>query len=353
MSRFDPVRRLLTQAVAARTFPAASIEVGRADGAVWHDAVGRLTYDADAPPASLETIFDLASLTKVIATTSLTMRHVEEARLGLSDRLADCLSDWKGTDRASVTVADILEHASGLPAHRPLFRDHVGRADVQRGICGLPLEHSPRSASIYSDLGFILLGFVLEDAARETLPLQFDRLAEELALGDLRFLPPRAWQPRTAPTGRSAWRDRLLVGEVHDDNASALGGAAGHTGLFGSVEPVGRFARVVLRTLAGDTRGLADRATLTAFVRPSTVAGSSRARGWDTMLPTSSCGRRLSASAVGHTGFTGTSMWIDPELDLYIVLLTNRVHPSAASNAIQTVRPLVHDAVADAVLTRS
>ena len=239
--------------------------------------------------------------------------------------------------------------ASGLTAHLALFRDHAGRAEFQAGICERPLEYLPRTSSIYSDLGFILLGFMLEDAAQEALAIQFDRLAEDLRLGDLRFLPPQTWRPRTAPTEHSAWRGRLLVGEVHDENAWALGGAAGHTGLFGSVEAVGRFARLVLRTLTGDDCGLAHPSTLAAFVQRSTVRGTSRARGWDTMLTTSSCGHRLSASAIGHTGFTGTSLWIDPARDLYVVLLTNRVHPSEGGDAIQTVRPAVHDAIVDAI----
>ena len=353
MNRFDAVRRILAQATAARTFPAAAVEVGHAAGAIWQDAVGRLTYDANASPARLDTIFDLASLTKVIATTSLAIRHVEQATLALTDRVADRIPDWRGADRALATLADLLEHASGLTTHLALFRDHAGRADFQAGICGRPLEYPPRTASIYSDLGFILLGFVLEDAAQEALAIQFDRLAGDLGLGDLRFLPPQTWRQRTAPTQHSAWRGRLLVGEVHDENAWALGGTAGHTGLFGSVQAVGRFARLVLRTLTGDDCGLAHPATLARFVRRSTVRGTSRARGWDTMLTTSSCGHRLSASAIGHTGFTGTSLWIDPTRDLYVVLLTNRVHPSAVGDAIQTLRPAVHDAIVDAVSSAS
>ena len=352
MTGFAAAQDILTRGIDAEAFPAATVEVGCADRVRWQAAAGRLSYAADASPTTPATVFDLASLTKVIATTSLLLDHVEHGRLALTDRLAARLPDWCGADRETVTIADLLAHASGLTAHLALFRDHVGRADFQPGICGLPLEYPPRTASLYSDLGFILLGFVLEDAdagaGPRPLARQFARLAADLDLGDLRFLPPDDWRPRTAPTGLSAWRGRQLVAEVHDDNAWALGGAAGHTGLFGSVDAVGRFAQLVLRTLAGE-HGLTRPDLLRAFVRRTSVPGSSRALGWDTMLPTSSCGRRLSASAIGHTGFTGTSLWIDPELDLYVVLLTNRVFPSTDNEAIQTIRPALHDAVVDAL----
>jgi CubicO group peptidase (beta-lactamase class C family) len=163
---------------------------------------------------------------------------------------------------------------------------------------------------------------------------------------DLQFHPPDVWRPRTAPTEHDiTWRHRVLVGEVHDENAAALGGAAGHAGLFGTAAAVGQHARHLLQILEGRT-GAFDRRTVETFImRCADIPGSSRALGWDTMLPTSSCGRLMSERAFGHTGFTGTSLWIDPERGVYVVLLTNRVHPSRANDAIRQVRPAVHDAV--------
>ena len=166
----------------------------------------------------------------------------------------------------------------------------------------------------------------------------------------LAFHPPRAWRSRCAPTEIDEWRGRLLTGEVHDENCWALGGAAGHAGLFGTAAAVGAFARAVLRTLAGEPI-LALPETMRTFVARSDTPGSSRASGWDTMLPTSSCGTRLSPTSIGHTGFTGTSLWIDWERDLYVVLLTNRVHPSRENTRIRQIRPRIHDAIVDA-LTR-
>ena len=260
------------------------------------------------------------------------MQAVEAGALALDDRAGDRLPAWRGADRDSVTIADLLEHASGLTAYLPFFRDHHGRTDFERAICTLPLEYAPRTQSIYSDLGFILLGFILDD------------LGLKLSADSLTFNPPRSWKDRTAPTELDLWRGRLLQGEVHDENAWALGGIAGHAGMFGTASAVGSFARQVLNGLRGETT-LARPATFARFVTKSTVPRSSRALGWDTMLPTSSCGTRFTARAIGHTGFTGTSLWIDPELDLYVVLLTNRVHPSRDNTAIQPIRRALHDAI--------
>jgi CubicO group peptidase (beta-lactamase class C family) len=357
--RFAAAAALLRQAMAGRAFPAASIEVGRAARPLWRYATGRLTYDDDAPEVDGQTVFDLASLTKVIATTTLAMRAMDDGRLDLNDRVGRWLRDWKGSDRDSVTVRDLLAHSSGLTAYLPFYRDYFGRFEFEQAICSLPLEYAPRSQSLYSDLGFMLLGFILEEAqpsgpglsgAPGTIDLsrrlatQFHRLASFFTAEPLRFSPPRAWRARSAPTEIDEWRGRLLVGEVHDENTWALGGAAGHAGLFGTAAAVGAFARAVLRTIAGEPI-LARPDTMRAFIQRGDVPGSSRALGWDTMLATSSCGTKLSPTSIGHTGFTGTSLWIDWERDLYVVLLTNRVHPTRTNEAIRKVRPLVHDAI--------
>ena len=169
----------------------------------------------------------------------------------------------------------------------------------------------------------------------------------------MRFNPPRAWRARTAPTEVDEWRGRLLVGEVHDENTWALGGAAGHAGLFGTAAGVGAFARAFLRTIAGEpiARRSGDDARRSS--RRTNVPNSSRALGWDTMLPTSSCGTLMSPTSIGHTGFTGTSLWIDWERDLYVVFLTNRVHPTRANEAIRRIRPLLHDAIVGELTSES
>jgi CubicO group peptidase (beta-lactamase class C family) len=333
-------------AIERHVFPAATVEVGRADEVLWRDAFGALTYEPGAPATTTDTIFDLASLTKVIATAPLVMRAIEGGRLRLDDRVEDVIGCWRGPDREHVTIADLLEHASGLTAYLPFFRDHQGRDEFEQAICALPLEYAPRSQSIYSDLGFMLLGFIVEDINRLPLARQFDEFIDGVTGEPLRFHCAAEDARGAAPTELDLWRGRLLQGEVHDENTWALGGAAGHAGLFGTAAAVGEFARAVLRGLLGGASFAASE-TLQRFARKSTVPGSSRALAWDTMLTTSSCGTRMSPRAIGHTGFTGTSLWIDPAQNLYVVLLTNRVHPTRDNNQIQAFRRRLHDAIVD------
>ena len=361
--RFEQVATLLRDAVDARAFPAACIEVGRRDHVLWNAAVGALTFDRHAPLATPDTIFDLASLTKVIAATTLAMRYADAGRFTLDDPVNKWLPQWRGEDREGVTIRHLLSHSSGLSAYLPFFRDFTGRAEFEHAICALPLEYPPDTESVYSDLGFILLGFIVEDAApggyafggapgafdpASSLTEQFHRIAAFVTPAPLAFNPPRTWRSLCAPTEIDPWRGRLLVGEVHDENCWALGGSAGHAGLFGTAAAVGAFARAMLRTIGGEPI-LAQLTTVHQFIKKRDIPGSSRALGWDTMLPTSSCGTLMSPTAIGHTGFTGTSLWIDWERDFYVVLLTNRVHPTRDNNAIREVRPRVHDAVASAI----
>jgi CubicO group peptidase (beta-lactamase class C family) len=320
------VESLLDAAVAARVTPAAVVEAGTVDGPELQVARGHLTYDA-SPPATIETVFDLASLTKVIATTTLAMHATEHGLVPLE------------------RMAPLLDHSSGWPAHVPLYELGRGRAAFEAGIAALPLAYPPGSQSIYSDVGVITLGFLLEDAFAAPLDASFAPIAGRLGAIEYRrgghgHLPVEA----IAPTEIDPWRGRLLRGEVHDENAFALDGVAAHAGLFGDVRAVGAFARAVLESFERDT-WLARTGTVRRFATRTGVPGSSRALGWDTMLPTSSCGTRMSAEAIGHTGFTGTSLWIDPRAGRYVALLTNRVHPTRHGDGIQSLRRAVADAV--------
>ena len=350
MTEFAQAEQLLRDAVADGVAPGAVAEAGSANGPIWRFAAGHLTFDPESPAVTAGTIFDLASLTKVVATTTLTMQQVDTGVTPVDLPVADALSGWRGDHRASVTVGDLLAHSSGLTAHLPFYRDHSGRPEFEAAICRLSLEYGPRTQSVYSDLGFILLGFILADRHpdRASLPTQFDHLVAAQGWGEIAYHPPAIWRSRTAPTELDPWRGRTLVGEVHDENAWALGGAAGHAGLFGTAAAVGAFARDILRAFGGDTT-LASTTTFDRFRNATDVPGSSRALGWDMMRPTSSCGGHLSARSIGHTGFTGTSLWIDPDAGVSIVLLTNRVHPSRKNEAILRFRPAFHSAVHRAV----
>jgi len=343
---FSATRHVLDDALADGAFPAATIEVGRTAGPMWAEAFGRLTNDPDAASATPETVFDLASLTKVITTTSLILRLVDATELAWDTSLSSLLGGWSEGSRREIQIRHLLDHSSGLASHARFWETARGRREFEAAIAALPLDRRPGAASVYSDLGFMLLGFVIADLTDRPLDEAFAGVATDLGLEEITYRPPTSWWPRIAPTELDPWRDRLLHGEVHDENAAALGGVAGHAGLFGTAPGVGRFARVVLQSFKEPTP-LTTPSQMHHVATRTGVPGSSRALGWDTMLPSSSCGTRMSPTAIGHTGFTGTSLWIDWERDVYVALLTNRVHPTRKNDRIVAVRPRVHDAVAE------
>jgi CubicO group peptidase (beta-lactamase class C family) len=341
----DAASRVLRSAVNARVFPCAVAEIGSGAEPIWQDTTGTLMFTSVEPPV-VDTPFDLASLTKVLATTTVVMRQVESGALPLETAVSELFAEWTGTDREAATVRDLLEHASGLPA-RLVDAPPTTAREFVHDICSILLEYPHRSRSIYSDLGFILLGFAAAARGRRPLHVLFKEVP---GVESLTFEPGLEMRKRAAPTlplGGDPRHGRTLRGEVHDNYAAALGGVAGHAGLFGAAPAVGSLARSLLRAARGRTDGPFSPATMALFLRRSTVPGSSRALGWDTMLPTSSCGTRMSASAFGHVGFTGTSLWIDPDRDRYFVLLTNRVCGGGSVDAMRDVRRAFHDALGD------
>jgi CubicO group peptidase (beta-lactamase class C family) len=345
---FEAARLVIRRAIAARIFPAAVVEVGDCSGVRWREGFGSRTF-ADSAPIGEGTIFDLASLAKPVATTSIVMRLLADSRLSLSSFVGSFIPEWRGDGRKAATIRDLLEHASGLPA-RLLDAPPEGRREFEHDICATPLEYALRSRSIYSDLGFILLGFIAEDCGEASLADQFNDIvirvtAEPLTFGVRSDLRPLA--APTTPLENDPRRGRTLVGEVQDNYAASLGGIAGHAGLFGTAASVGSVGRIVLRAARGDstTPPPFSPALVALVTTRSAVPSSSRALGWDTLRPTSSCGTRMSTAAFGHVGFTGTSLWIDPALDKYFVLLTNRVCDGGTSDEMQQVRRSFHDAV--------
>ena len=340
---FERARKILLNGLDDRAFPAASVSVGRTSGALWEEAFGALSYDAGSARCTVDTIFDLASLTKVIATASIAMRLVESARLSLGATVADVLHDFDLPQWRAVQTRHLLDHSSGLPAHLRLWERASGVDHYKEIMRTAELERQPGSASVYSDPGFMVLGWILEAAGGATLDRQFAELIGE-DIAPLTFRPGHELQERIAPTEFDTWRGRLIRGEVHDENAAAMGGVAPHAGLFGTAAAVGAFARLVLQTFkTGSPLGSAE--TMRLFASKTGVPASSRALAWDTALPTSSSGGRMSRSAIGHTGFTGTSLWIDWERDCYAVLLTNRVHPSRTNEKLLPLRSRFHDAL--------
>ena len=373
LARLDAV---VLDALADSAAPGAVLAVGRGDRLVRLRGYGRTDWDPDAPPATPTTLYDLASLTKVVATTTAAMGMVEEGRLSLDDRVVEHLPWWSAGDerKEEVTVRQLLLHRSGLPSYERFFLEISGRAAYERAIGNVELEYDPGTRYQYSDIGMMTLAFVIEAVAERSLPELLDgEVWTPLGMTDTAFRPDSTLLPRIAPTERDTlFRHTHVHGVVHDENAYAIGGVAGHAGLFSTASDLAVFAHTMLaggelepcpepgpssRSVActvpwsSGTRIVAD-SLLRSFTRRAGHEGSSRALGWDTPSGTSSAGDYFTASAYGHTGFTGTSIWIDAELDLFVVLLTNRVNPTRDNTRHVELRRRVHDLAATAITDR-
>ena len=358
--QFAPARTILEIAVEQRAFPGAVLAVGH-KGETTIVPVGRLAYEDDASPVSADTIYDLASLTKVVATTTAAMILTERGALALDRPAAfylpdfiepyDTAADPLWAARGEVTVRHLLAHTSGLPAYERFYLRAREKSHVLEEALALPLDEAPGRKTVYSDVGFILLGAIMEQAAGQSLDAFCEKeIFAPLGMKDTRFNPPQELWNRIAPTEQdNEFRKRLIRGEVHDENGWVMGGVAGHAGLFGTAGDLAAFCRMLLAGGRVNETQILKRETIAEFTRAWPAAeGSVRGLGWDKPSEPSSCGRHLSAASYGHLGFTGTSLWMDPEKDLFVILLTNRVHPSRTNEAIRRVRPAVHDAVAEA-----
>jgi CubicO group peptidase (beta-lactamase class C family) len=352
---FEQVDQLLESYQKRGAFPGGVLAVGDR-GAVAHlHPFGRLTYEPDAPPVTASTLYDLASLTKVVATTTMAMILVDAGRLDLDQPVREILPGFQGPGKDAVTVRHLLTHSSGLPAIVPLYKEvplqKKTRAAFIERMQALDLEYSAGSRSVYSDPGIILLGEILERAAGQPLEAFVrERVFEPLGMRETMFRPPAELRSRIAPTEFDPWRGRLIQGEVHDENAFAMGGVAPHAGLFSTAGDLARFAQMLLNGGITNGRRIVSREAVELFTRRAGIPGSDRALGWDTKSAEgSSAGTLLSSRSFGHTGFTGTSIWIDPERQLFIILLTNRVHPTRENNLIREARPAVADAVVRAL----
>ena len=359
--RFEQARAILQAAVEQRAFPGAVLAVGH-KGETAMVPVGRLAYEDDAPPVTADTIYDLASLTKVVAATTAAMILTERGKLALDRPVAFYLTDFvepydTAADplwavRGEVTVRHLLAHTAGLPAYEQFFLRAREKSHVLAEALALPLEEPPGRKTVYSDVGFILLGEIIERASGQRLDAFCEKeIFAPLGMKDTRFNPPRELWDRIAPTEQdNEFRKRLIRGEVHDENAWVMGGVAGHAGLFGTAGDLAAFCRMMLAGGRANETQILKPETIRAFTRASPAAeGPARGLGWDKPSEPSSCGRHFSASSYGHLGFTGTSLWLDPEKDWFVILLTNRVHPSRTNEAIRLVRPTVHNAVAEAL----
>lgn len=366
MATHQIIQAALQSAVDDGVFPGAQLAVRRRGELQCLLVAGRLSSDPSGLPVQASTVYDLASLTKPLATVTSLLLLIQRAKVGLDDPVQQVLAELEGTPIGQATVRDLLTHRSGLPGWRPLYerleaRDIVlGFSDgnqlvkqhVLRMIGDEPLIYARGERNVYSDLGFMLLGFLVERLSGMTL----DRWCEEAIIRPLGADPltffPMAERPqsridvsRIAPTEQDQWRNRLLRGEVHDENAAAMGGVAGHAGLFGTAESVLAISGAWLRAYCGNESILDGELARQFATRQESTTGSSWALGWDTPSVQSSSGSCFSERSFGHLGYTGTSLWIDPLCELEVVVLSNRVHPSRKNEKIKVFRPLIHDLV--------
>jgi CubicO group peptidase (beta-lactamase class C family) len=356
--RFPLTTALLEQAVRDRVFPGCAFAVlaGR-DAATTENvaqAVGRFTYEPDSLPVEPGTVFDLASLTKVLATTAAVMRLYDRRLLALDLPVTEWLpefvdSDRSDTRRSRVTLRMLLDHSSGLPGYVRLFESANDRFAMIAAALREPLIADPGTRAEYSDIGFIVLGYLVERVAGEGLDSFCQReIFAPLGMNTSRFCPDQKLRVSIPPTEQDrSFRHRVIQGEVHDENASRLGGVAGHAGLFSNaLDPLRLAACVLALGVTPSGMKLFSAQTVAQFGEPAhQPAGTSRALGWDTPSVPSSSGNFFSRRSIGHLGFTGTSLWIDLDAGVAVTLLTNRTWPDRSNPAIRELRPRFHDAV--------
>jgi serine-type D-Ala-D-Ala carboxypeptidase len=341
----DSARRVLDQALADSAFPGAFVVIGSRDRVYAAIAVGRLDW-APSPAPDENTLWDLASLTKVVGMTTAMMQLVGRGLVDVDAPVQRYLPEFTGPNKERVTVRHLLTHSSGLPAWRPLYKEATSPDGALALAYATPLDTVPGARMVYSDLGAILLGRIVERVSGQPI----DRYLAEHVFGPLGmsstgYRPDSALLPRIAPTEFDPWRQRHLRGEVHDENAYALGGVSAHAGLFSTARDLTVFAQMLLGR--GTYRGVevvpAD--VLARFTAVQDSVLSNRALGWEVPNGQNSAGHRLSPRAFGHTGFTGTSIWVDPDRDLFVILLSNRVNPTRENRRIGGVRVALADAV--------
>jgi len=346
-ARWEPVARVVEAAVAGRAFPGAVVAIGRRDSVLYLHAFGHLDYE-HGQPVQTSTVYDIASLTKVVGLTTALMQLVAQHRVDLDSPAVRYVPAFQNR---SITVRQLLTHSSGLPAFKQWWTRVHSRDDMFALANAEPLEQPPGTHMVYSDIGALVMTQVVENVSGERLDQYLEsQLFAPLGLRDTRFNPPADWLDRIAPTEMDHnWRHAMVRGQVHDENAASMGGVSGHAGMFSTAPDLVRFAQMMLSCFghqppATSHQPVVNCTTVQEFAQVQQPGFSSRALGWDTPNSNSSAGGLLSPQSFGHTGFTGTSMWMDPSRDLFVILLTNRVHPTRENTQIFQVRRAVADA---------
>jgi beta-N-acetylhexosaminidase len=352
-----PAFDVIEKAIGDKAFPGATLAVGYRGKLSVH-AFGKQKYDAKSPAINVDTMYDIASLTKVVVTTTLVEKLVEgdfPSPLNLDAPIERYLPEWlKGPQpewRHKVTVRHLMTHTSGLPPFKEYWRTSTSKQETLSRIFAEPLEYEPGTKVVYSDLGIILMAEIIQRLTGKPLDvLANDNIFGPLGMKHSMYNPPKAIWPEIAPTEfDSQLRHRMLQGEVHDENAFAIGGVSGHAGVFSTAGDLAAFCQMLLNGGVYAHQRILKRTTIAEFTAPQALAQNTRTLGWVVPTEGGSSGHYFSSHSYGHTGFTGTTIWIDPDRQLFVVLLTNRVHPTRENHKIAEVRPAVHDAVMKAL----
>ena len=356
-AQLQPAYDVIEKAIADKGFPGATLAVGYR-GKLAVRSFGKLSYDAKAAATAPTTMYDIASLTKVVATTTLVAKLAEgdfAVPLDLDAKIERYLPEWASGPNAEwrhrVTLRHLLTHTSGLPPFKEYWRTSKNKQDTLTKIFAEPLDYEPGTKEVYSDLGIILMAEITERlTGRKLDDLARNYIFSPLGMHNTMYRPPKKLWPQIAPTEiDNNLRHRLVQGEVHDENAFAIGGVSGHAGLFSTAPDLAAFCQMLLNGGVYAHQRILRRATIAQFTTPQQLSGGTRTLGWAVPTEGGSSGHYFSAHSFGHTGFTGTSIWIDPDRQLFVVLLTNRVHPTRENTKIQKARPALHDAVIQAL----
>jgi len=340
----DSLKLYLNQSIADSAFPGCAVAVGHKGKLLLNEAFGHFTYDKNSAKVQTNSIFDLASVTKVISATSAAMLLYERGLLDLNWKVQDILPDFLGKEKGLVTVKHLLTHTAGLPAWKRYFLNYKDQENILQQIYKEDLVYSPGTLNMYSDLGMILTQNIIEVISQEPLDIfNKENLFGPLGMERTFYNPDKNYLPEIVPTEYSDLHKKVVHGFVHDENTWAMGGVSGHAGLFSTSEDLAKFCQMMLNKGLYNFKRILSENTIKYFTkRDGKVEGSTRAIGWDTRSEeNSSSGHYMSMKAFGHTGFTGTSIWMDPENEVFVILLTNRVHPTRENHKIRKVRPQV------------
>ncbi len=343
--KFNKVEELINRSISDSAFPGAVLLVWKEGKIIFEKPFGHLTYNDNSAKVTNNTIFDLASLTKVIATTTAAMICVDRNLFKIDDKVAKYIPQFAQNGKGDITIKNLLLHNSGLPAYKKFYTQYNNAHDVLNDIYSTKPVYPAGTKTVYSDLGMITLGKVIEKVTGKILDVFCrDEIFEPLKMNNTYFNPPDSLKYRIAPTEDDKyWRHRLLVGEVHDETASLLNGVAGHAGLFSTAGDISRVLQMLLENGIFAGKRIIDSSTVRLF---TTKQLNERALGWDIKSPTgSSAGDLFSDRSYGHTGFTGTSAWTDPTRNLFVIFLTNRVYPTRENNKIIKIRPELHNLI--------